>query len=272
MKKNIFFYLYIFIFFFLISQSSFSYSLKLDTLRIYKDAKPGDIIEGVINVINDKDTPTVIEMEIEDIDFDSKSQNMAFKPFGTQIDSCSRWITLTPKKTQIPASASRGINYVITVPNDNIQLAEYYSIIFVSSSTDTPNTAESIVLASKARIGVVVKLTIQTLSKPSGIIESFNVTPQKNDTPLEMTYVFKNTGNILQKVTGSFSIIDLNGNLFGRGNINSGVAKKDESIEIKTKWDGELDPGTYDLITEFKFRPDNVEIREVRFESEYKAD
>lgn len=255
--------------FFFMTSIGFGFSVKIDKTKIYKDANPGDVVEGVINVINDSDKSNNMNIDIEDINFDAQAQNMVFKPFGTQSDSCSRWIQITPKNFEIQAGTSKALNYVITVPKENLEYAEYYSIIFVTSDVDSQDMSQSLVLASRARIGVIVKIIISPLSKPSGKIDVFKVEPANGKEPLAVIYEFTNSGNILQKVNGSFSIIDKTGNLFGRGTLKTGVAKPQDHIVIKTLWDGELEAGVYDLIAEFKWDPNIVEIKEVNFDAQY---
>ena len=48
----------VFVLIMFLSVSVYSLSIKVDKLRIYEKVKPGDILEGVINVINDKETPS----------------------------------------------------------------------------------------------------------------------------------------------------------------------------------------------------------------------
>jgi len=253
----------------ILSYNVSAFSIKLDTTRIYKDGNPGDIIEGVINVINSEENSLPLEIEIEDLAVDTKKQTTVFKPYGTLKNSCSRWINLNPPKITLQPKTSQALHYIITIPQDGLKYAEYFSVIFVSSTPSNVDMTKSVVLASKAQMGILVKIKISSLAKPEGKIESFSVTPLKEDEPLKMTYKFNNSGNVLQKIFGTFSIIDKEGNLFGRGNMKRGLANPGDVVNITSSWDGDLDAGTYDLIAEFKYEPDISEIKEISFDSQY---
>ncbi len=253
----------------ILSYNVSAFSIKLDTTRIYKDGNPGDIIEGIINVINSEEEILPLEIELEDLAVDTEKQTTVFKPYGTLETSCSRWIQINPPKIKLQPKTSQAIHYIITIPQDGLKYAEYFSVIFISSTPSNVDMTQSVVLASKAQMGILVKIKISSLAKPGGKIESFVVIPAKEDEPLKMIYKFHNTGNVLQKVFGTFSIIDKEGNLFGRGNMKRGLANPEDVVDITSSWDGDLGVGTYDLIAEFKYYPKIIEIKEVSFENEY---
>lgn len=259
-KKSLYFICYIFLIHY-----SFALSVKVDETKVYKNAKPGDIIEGAITLFNDeKNVSLPFTLEIEDVSIDPLAQMTKTKPFDSQPDSCGKWININPKSLILAPATSQKINYIITIPKENLKYAEYFAFIFVATVID-PNTSsmdQKIYVQSKARIGITVKITISTLAKPDGKLEKFEVIPSKDKEPFKIKYDFKNTGNIFQKVTGSFSVIDDKGNFFGRGNIQPGISKANDLISIITEWDGELDTGTYDVIAEFKYEPNQIEIKE----------
>lgn len=248
-------------------------SLKIDTSKIYKDVKAGQAFEGVINIINEADTDLKLVAEIEDLKFIGDGQKTSFAPFGTLPDSCARWIQLTPKQPVIAADSSLALKYTITVPEANeLKFAEYYAVIFVSSLLTEVDAGSSIGLGARTRIGVLVKIRITDTAKPAGEITDFKALPvndEEEENTLLISYQFKNSGNVLQKVKGQFSVIDENGSLYGRGMLLTGTAKPGELISIETPWDGELDAGVYDLIAEFRFDPDIIDIREQKLDIIY---
>ncbi len=262
MKFKKFQFLFLFLF---LTSSVFSLSVKVDETKIFKSGKPGDILEGAITLFNDeKNIPISFTIELEDVFIDSPAQMTRTKPFDSQPDSCSKWINIHPKILTLSPITSQKVNYIITIPKDNLNFAEYFAFIFIGTVVD-PNSAnmdQKIYVQSKARIGVTVKITISTLAKPGGKIEKFEVIPAQDKDPFKIKYDFKNTGNVFQKITGSFSVIDDVGNFFGRGNLQPGISKGGDLISIITEWDGELDPGTYDVVAEFKYDPNQVEIKE----------
>ena len=250
--------------FLLIAPCVFSLSVKVDETKIYKSGKPGDIIEGAITLFNDeKNTSVPFTVELEDAFIDSASQTTKTKPFDSQPDSCGKWININPKNITLSPMTSQKINYIITIPSGNLKFAEYFAFIFIGTMVNPgPSMDQKIYIQSKARIGVTVKITISSLAKPGGTIEKFEVMPAEDKDPFKIKYDFKNTGNVFQKTTGSFSVIDDRGNFFGRGNLQPGISKGGDLISIITEWDGELDPGTYDVVAEFKYEPHQVEIKE----------
>ena len=71
----------------------------------------------------------------------------------------------------------------------------------------------------------------------------------------------------LSEVTpdGAEVIMDEEGNLYGRGTLAHGWAMVGDTIHVRTLWEGDLDPGEYDLICEMKFEPDMAEVYETQF-------
>ena len=257
-----------FLSFVLLSIPAFSMSLKIDKMRIEAIAEPGKVIQGIINVINDQKEPLQIFTGLDDFDFNSEKQQVIFKPMGSQTDSCSKWVQVLPKQTLIPAETNFAIQYVITVPREGLTLGEYYSSIYVETAPTKTDMTAGLMLNSRARMAITIKVRIEGIAQPQGKIEALTVIPPKGpDKPVEITYDFTNTGNTMQKVTGQFSIIDSQGNLFGRGTLDHGVCKgQGTKIHVKSQWEGELKPGAYDLISELKYDPDITDIKESHFE------
>ncbi len=242
-------------------------SIKIDKLRIYETAKPGDVIQGLIKVFNDDEQdPLPIVTGMEDFSYDSVTQAVQPKAMGTQKTSCSRWIQWSPKQLTLAPRSSQAIQYVITVPKEGLDFGEYFSMLYVESGTNAAaNTGENFVITGKGRMAVIVKIRIDKNAKPQGAVSDFKVTPGKEGNPMEIVYSFKNDGNTVQKVNGSFSIIDEEGNLFGRGMMKQGIATAGAQIEIKTTWDGDLKPGKYDLVAELLYEPDVTDVKESQF-------
>lgn len=238
-------------------------TLKLDKLRVYEVAKPGTTIEGVINIINDGDAPMVTDSGINDFDFDGLTQNVLHKPFNTQPNSCSTWVSLIHTQKIIPPNSTTPVRYVIQIPKEGLNHAEYFSLIYIESLLDAPDMGSQIALGAKARMGVVVKIGIEGKLNGDGKITAFEVKQlSEGHNTLTINYSFQNTGNYLHKVRGQFSIIDSEGNLFGRGALNYSHAKPGETVSMITPWDGELESGSYDVIAEFRYDPDQVDIQE----------
>jgi len=254
----------------LIISSVAVYSLEIDTTRIHREAELGDVIEGIVNVVNSENSVSLsVDINIEDMVYDSTEQKVEFKPFGTMDNSCARWIKINPSVVKIPPKSSQAVTYIITVPQE-LKHAQYFAVLFFTTGNSIKEvTSESVLIGSQTRMGVIVKVTIPALAKPAGKIEAFQVIPANEESPMKLIYAFINKGNILQKVFGSFSIIDKEGNLFGRGNMKRGLANPGEKITIESIWDGDLEAKTYDLIAEFKYEPKIIEIKEVNFENQY---
>jgi hypothetical protein len=252
--------------FFSLLFSAEALSIKIDKLRIYETAKPGDVIQGLIKVFNDNEKESLpIFTGMEDFSYDTPNQSVQPKPLGTQNNSCSRWIQWSPKQLTLSPRSSQSIQYVITVPKEGLEHGEYFSILYVESGSGNENTGESFVITGRGRMAVIVKIQIDKIAAPQGQISDFKTIPGKEGNPMEILCSFKNDGNTIQKVNGSFSIIDKEGNLFGRGTLKQGIATPGAQIEIKTTWDGNLEPGKYDLVAELLYDPDVTDVKETEF-------
>ncbi len=241
-------------------------SIKIDKLRIYETAKPGDVIQGLIKVFNDdKEASLPIFTGMDDFSYDVITQSVQPKPLGTQKNSCSRWIQWSPKQLTLSPHSSQSIQYVITVPKEGLEYGEYFSMLYVESGSGEGNTGDSFVITGRGRMAVIVKIQIDKIASPKGLLSDFKVIPGKEGNPMEIVCSFKNEGNTVQKVNGSFSIIDEEGNLFGRGTLKQGIATAGSQIEIKTTWDGDLKSGKYDLVAELLYDPDVTDVQEMQF-------
>jgi hypothetical protein len=257
-----------FLFFTVLAVLSFpagAVSLKTDTLRVQKTTTPGSQEQGVITVMNDEETVLNVQVGLLDFHFDDEKQANRSRPFNTQEKSCAPWIQLSDKSIQLPPKSSHALQYIIRVPEeDRLDHAEYHAMIYIESLVSKPDLTGKLVLASKARMLIVVQLRIEGKAAPSGEITAFHMDKNPKNDSFQITYGFKNTGNCLNKVSGAFSIIDAEGNLYGRGTLPYAYASPGKEVTITSPWDGSLDPGQYDVVAEFRYQRDQVDIREYR--------
>jgi len=223
-------------------------TLKVDKLQIFEVAKPGQPIEGVINISNDSDKVLKIATAIGDFGFDGKTQQVKHEPFGTMPDSCARWLRVGFEYKEITAKTVQALPYVITVPSGEHKYSEYFALLYIESITGDPKLSDGIALGSRVRMTVVIKISLEGVIKPLGQVTKFEITPAYDTYPMVITYEFKNEGNTFHRVSGAFVIMDEEGNLYGRGTLAHGWAKTGETINVRTLWDGDLDSGEYDLI------------------------
>ena len=81
-----------------------------------------------------------------------------------------------------------------------------------------------------------------------GEVSSVKVTPPAGNAPMRIETAFKNTGNVDITLSGNLLIMDAEGKVLGRGDLDKVYTFPGGSDTRTTQWVGRLPKGTYDLL------------------------
>jgi len=227
----------------------YAFGLRVSEARIYLEVEPGKTYEGFIDVARAQGTNEApVEVLINDWKYDDERDVIEDLPFNSQPDSSSSWINFSPSSFYLDDETPNvKIRYAVNVPPD-IDLPEYYSIIYLKTKAPMEVKENTIGVQMQAKISVLFKITVKGVGKVSGELKDFNVTENTDEGFFELNYQVRNTGNTILVFEGNYSVIDAEGNLYGRGSVDRTPISKDKEKSFTTKWYGDLEEGEYDFI------------------------
>jgi len=131
------------------------------------------------------------------------------------IFSCAGWISLNPSEFTVEPGDKKKVTGILKVPRGQ-RGGRYACILFETVSKETK---ESIRIST--RLGVVVMMTIPRTCKKEGEIVSFSSNPVEQG--VSFNAIFRNTGNVHLKATSSIVIMDTEGKVVDRVNLQGGT-------------------------------------------------
>ena len=194
-------------------------------------------------------------------------------PAGTTPYSCAKWIQLVEAEGMlIEPGESATLPFVVSPPPD-VESGGYAAYLFffggpasIPEPTDTGLPALRMITVP--RLGVTIMYEVEGAISRTGELVNLTFTAPTSTEPLRLRYEFKNTGNADIILDGSFHILDAEGNLIGRGGLESlKTFPGDEGVR-ETQWKGGIPPGHYTLLVTFELGPNATEaiVRELEFD------
>ena len=231
----------------LFSQAAcYGFALNISPPSFKATIKPGGTNSSTITVQNNSDGNIGILAYVQDWTYNADGSK-SFYAAGTTPLSCAKWIRLFPKKFQLEAKGSMGVQYTINMPED--AKGGYYAVIFFESiPVGEVEEEEGMMVRFAGRLGTIVYLETEGATIKKGDIESLFIAPPQSNKPLEMTLKFKNSGNAYINADGMLDIIDKEGNAFGKKRFGPINTLPGDTREAKVEWLGELEEGAYDAV------------------------
>lgn len=127
---------------------------------------------------------------------------------------------------------------------DNAVAGSHYAAVFASVAGEESEAKDKVKLIS--RVGMLVLINIAGENRESGEITEFKTDKKfyKNG-PINFSTVFKNTGNIYERVKGEISIKNILGSEIGRVSLKEWVVLSDSSRRQTGIWDRKWLLGKY---------------------------
>ncbi|MDO8650505.1 MAG: hypothetical protein Q7K33_04350 [Candidatus Berkelbacteria bacterium] len=172
-------------------------------------AKPGDILENTMKVINTSEIVQSYEMEIKS--FIGNELGQAKITASDDPEYALRgWVKITPEKFTLAAKQTQVVKFVISVPEDAEPGGQYGSILasLVDNSTVTGTGA-----ITKPKVGTLVLVAVAGDITYSAYIKEFSVAKKRFERPpVEFRTKIHNSSSVHIKPKGFITLTDI----FGR--------------------------------------------------------
>lgn len=248
MKKSVFILVLVcLIFTFFSTDLSAIEVIRVDQAKIRLIVAAGSSKTGTINITNPTQYPKHIKAYLEDWYYTSNADGSKdFEPAGTTEYSCADWISFAPAEITIPPFAKKRIEYTVKVPQGTS--GGHYAILFLESSPTTDSQSEGV------SIGVVVRVGCLFYIEPAGTIQmtsemsNLKVERRSNNESLEIGLDFANTGNVDITAGGTFHIMDKQGFVLARGELNNVYTFPKDTGKLEGRWPKAIPQGKYGLV------------------------
>jgi hypothetical protein len=217
--------------------------------KIELELAPGEVYSGESEVENPTEEELELTIYLEDWEYKNNgSGEKNFGPPGTMKYSASKWITYAPASSKLKPFSKQVVRYTVTVPPD--ASGGYYSVLFfentIGSMPDPNQEGASIRVAG--RVGAIFMIRVKGTVMRTGEIAAVKITPPAGNAPMEIETTFQNTGNVDIALGGNLLIMDAEGRVVGRGDLNK-IYTLPGSLDTRTsQWVGRLAKGSYDLL------------------------
>lgn len=229
------------------AQSTQQGSVSITPASIDAKVKSGSSYTQTFTIRNGTGVRLRFRCSVEDMGYDENNVRLTGRP-GTLPRSASLWTQFTPAEVVIEPNSSASVKAVITVPQ---AVSGSYSTVPVfegmPADISVPNASQTNTATASVGIKFRGLMLFTTEEGAEYNIEIMNgrILPPTASSELELNLGLRNRGTAHARVRGAFAILDSNGKLIGRGNIEEKRYLPTQADSIKGKWSGELPSGTY---------------------------
>ena len=172
-------------------------------------AKPGDVLDNSMKVINTSDIIQSYEMEIKSFVGNELGQAKITASDDPEY-ALKGWVTITPEKFTLAAKQTQVVKFTIAVPADAEPGGQYGSIL--ASLVD--NSAVSGTGAvTKSKVGTLVLVAVAGDIHYSAYVKEFSVAKKRFErSPIEFRTKIHNSSSVHIKPKGFITLTDI----FGR--------------------------------------------------------
>ncbi len=237
----------------------------LDKSKVRLIIPPEGSQAGEIKIDNFSEETVNVKVYLEDWVYqNSQDGQKDFFPKGSQVLSCSDWISLSPVELTLPPFGKQSVNYVVKVPAQ--AQGGHYSVMFFETSIgkyDPGKSAEaearSVGINVSVRIGALFYVEVKDTIKKDVQLSNLSVTGNSQDNPLAIDLDLKNTGNVDVTTMPFFHIMDKQGMVYARAEFNEVYTMPGDNAKLTAKWPKQISPGVYDLVLTFNLDKANEE-------------
>ena len=250
MKKLFTFYSFLLIVLFLAAPSVQAATIRLSSPKVELELAPGETYSGEISAENPADEEIKTRIYLEDWAYSpGGTGEKKFMPMGSAPLSASRWITFSPAEDLIKPFGRTTVRYTITVPPD--AKGGYYSVLFFETILGSTKDDEGVSVLVAGRIGALFFVQIKGTVEKTGTVEALEIKAPQGNKPVELITTFKNSGNVDITVAGNFLIMDSDGGVQGRGELNKIYTFPGTTEKGSTPWIGRLAKGNYQVLVTY---------------------
>lgn len=247
MKRFIFPLLAVGMFISLASGTSEASTIRISNPKVELELAPGQTVSGEIVAENPDAEEAKLKIYAEDwVYAPGGTGEKKFTPAGSTPLSASKWITFTPSDAVLPPYGKVTARYTVTAPPD--ARGTTYSVLFFETILGSAQNEEGVNVLVAGRVGALFLVSIQGTTDRQGDVSLVKIVPPEGNAPMEIETTFKNTGNTDIALGGNFLILDAEGKVLGRGDLNKIYTLPGGVETRKTQWVGRLPKGTHQLL------------------------
>ena len=225
-------------------------TIRINSPRINLELAAGESQSGEIVVENPTEEAVKVRAYLEDWIYSTGGTGeKTFSPAGSAPRSCSSWIAFSPANMEIPPFGRSIVRYTVTVPQTAV--GGYNSVLFFETIIGTAKDEEGVNIVVSGRIGSLFFIEVKNTVERQGVVESLEVKPGSESKPTVLSTRFRNTGNVDVMLAGSFLVMDAEGHVKGRGQLQPIYTLPGQTEARDSEWVGRLTSGKYQLLVTY---------------------
>ncbi len=222
-------------------------TLRISAPKVQLELAPGASTTGEITVENPTEEDTRVRIYIEDWVYAAGGTGeKIFSPSGTTARSAAGWITFSPAEEVLKPFGRTTVRYTIQVPPD--AKGAHYAVLFFEAILGVAKDEEGVNVLVSGRIGSLFYLEAAGSTVREGRVKEVTLDPPQGNRPLEIKTVFENTGDTDITVGGNFLVMDTDGQIHARGDLNRIYTFPGTTEPGSTQWVGRLSSGAYQVL------------------------
>ncbi len=222
-------------------------TIRISSPRIELELAPGETYTGEVTAENPDNEEINVKVYAEDwIYAEGGTGEKKFSPAGTQPLSASHWINFNSQANTIKPYGRMTAHYTVSVPLD--AKGAHYSVLFFETQLGVSKSEEGANVQVAGRIGALFFVQVKGTVSRSGEVKGVRITAPQGNQPMEIETAFQNTGNVDISLGGNFLIMNDEGKVLGRGDLNTIYTFPGVSETRKTQWVGKLPKGTHQMV------------------------
>ncbi|MCG3176533.1 MAG: hypothetical protein MOGMAGMI_01491 [Candidatus Omnitrophica bacterium] len=222
-------------------------SIRINAPRIELELAPGESYSGEFVAENPEDGDVLCRLYLEDWAYlPGGAGDKQFLPAGASALSASSWITFSPAEMTVPSFGRQTVRYTVNVPQD--ATGGNYSVLFMETAMGTAENDQGASVQVSGRIGALFFVRVKGTLRKEGQVKAVDVIAPAGNKPLEIHTTFQNSGNTDIELGGNFLVMDPEGSVTARGQLQTLYTFPGTLERGVTRWAGSIAPGTYDIL------------------------
>ena len=222
-------------------------TIRISAPKVEVEVAPGETYTGEITAENPTEESIKVRVYLEDwVYAPGGTGEKIFSPIASTPFSAGKWITFSPAEETIGPFGKTVVRYTIAVPSD--AKGGHYAVLFFETILGTAQDEEGVTVLVAGRIGSLFSVETKGFSEKNGQIKLVEIKPSEGNQPLQISSTFFNSGNVDVTLGGNFLIMDKDGRVRARGDLNKIYTFPGQTETGKTEWVGRLAPGDYQAI------------------------
>ena len=222
-------------------------TIRISAPKVQLELAPGETYSGEMTAENPTEEEVKVKIYLQDWVYSPGGRGEKnFTPVGSTPLSAGKWIVFTPTEDTIKPFGRTTVRYTVTVPQE--AKGAHYAVLFFETVLGTAKDEEGVNVLVAGRVGSLFYIETKGLTERSGEIKSVDLKPSEGNKPTEIITTFRNTGDVDISLGGNYLILDKEGKVYGRGDLNKIYTFPKETETGKSEWVGRLAKGSYQVV------------------------